>query len=150
NSCAIRVKAEQKLTSAAGRFREWKSERPGAILAVGGCVAQQEGERLLKRAPTVDFTFGPDQVSILPELIERAQSSRQRFSVTDFVDIENYSFLDARPKPGTVAVTALVTIQKGCDHHCAYCVVPATRGPEVSRPADEILAEVERLVGLGA
>jgi len=150
NSCAIREKAEQKLTSAAGRFREWKAERPGALLAVSGCVAQQEGERLLSRAPTVDFTFGPDQISILPSLIERARSSRARFSVTDFVDVEAYSFLDAKPQPGTVAVTALVTIQKGCDHHCAYCVVPATRGPEVSRPADDIVAEVARLVALGA
>jgi tRNA-2-methylthio-N6-dimethylallyladenosine synthase len=150
NSCSIREKAEQKVTSAAGRFREWKAERPGAILAISGCVAQQEGERLLKRAPLVDFTFGPDQIPQLPQLLERARTSKQRFSVTDFVDVESYSFLDAKPKAGGVAVTALVTIQKGCDHHCAYCVVPATRGPEVSRPVDEVVREVERLVAAGA
>ncbi len=150
NSCSIREKAEQKLTSAAGRLKAWKASRPGALVAISGCVAQQEGERLLKRAPIVDFTFGPDQIAILPDLIARAQSGGKRFSMTDFVDVESYSFLDAQPLPGSVAVTALVTIQKGCDHHCAYCVVPATRGPEVSRPADEIVREVERMVSLGA
>ncbi len=150
NSCSIREKAEHKVTSAAGSLREWKAGRPGALLAISGCVAQQEGERLLKRAPLVDFTFGPDQIAILPALIERASTQKTRFSMTDFIDVESYTFLDAKPKPGTVAVTALVTIQKGCDHHCAYCVVPATRGPEVSRPWREVVAEVERLVALGA
>jgi tRNA-2-methylthio-N6-dimethylallyladenosine synthase len=150
NSCSIREKAEQKLVSAAGRFREWKAERPGALLAVSGCVAQQEGERLLQRSPVVDFTFGPDQIPQLNDLILRARTTKQRFSVTDFVDVESYSFLDAQPKPGGVAVTALVTIQKGCDHHCAYCIVPATRGPEVSRNVDEVVREVERLVAAGA
>ena len=150
NSCSIREKAEQKVASAAGRLREWKTSRPGAVLAVGGCVAQQEGERFLKRAPLVDFTFGPDQIAILPSLIERSRRTRQRFSSTQFIEVEDYSFLDAKPVPGHVAVTALVTIQKGCDHHCAYCVVPATRGREVSRPADEVVREIERLVACGA
>ncbi len=152
NSCAIREKAEQKLTSAAGRYKAWKKERPDALLAISGCVAQQEGENLLKRAPVVDFTFGPDQIPQLVSLVERARSSRQRFSVTDFTDVESYSFLDAQPQklPGGAPVTALVTIQKGCDHHCAYCVVPATRGPEVSRPVDEVVREVVRLVEAGA
>ena len=152
NSCAIREKADQKLTSAAGRFKAWKKERPDALLAISGCVAQQEGESLLKRVPVVDFTFGPDQIPQLVALVERARTTSQRFSVTDFVDVESYSFLDAQPQhmPGGVAVTALVTIQKGCDHHCAYCVVPATRGPEVSRPVDEVVREVERLVEAGA
>ncbi|MEO6954707.1 MAG: tRNA (N6-isopentenyl adenosine(37)-C2)-methylthiotransferase MiaB [Polyangia bacterium] len=150
NSCAIREKAEQKLTSAAGRFKAWKKERPDALLAISGCVAQQEGANLLKRAPVVDFTFGPDQIPQLVALVERARTSKQRFSVTDFTDVESYTFLDARPKAGGTAVTALVTIQKGCDHHCAYCVVPATRGPEVSRPVDEVVREVVRLVEAGA
>ena len=150
NSCAIREKAEQKLTSAAGRFKAWKKARPDALLAISGCVAQQEGANLLKRAPVVDFTFGPDQIPQLVSLVERARTSRQRFSVTDFADVESYTFLDARPRVGGTAVTALVTIQKGCDHHCAYCVVPATRGPEVSRPVDEVVREVERLVAAGA
>ena len=150
NSCSIREKAEHKLASAAGRLRDWKRARPGAILAVGGCVATQEGERLLERAPLVDFTFGPDQIAILPSLVARAAATRARFAATAFTDVEDYTFLDANPAPGGVAVTALVTIQKGCDHHCAYCVVPATRGPEVSRPIDEVVREVERLCALGA
>jgi len=88
NSCSIREKSEQKLVSAAGRFREWKTR--GRVLAIGGCVAQQEGERLLHRSPLVDFTFGPDQIGVLPDLIERAERDRVRFAATDFVDVERY------------------------------------------------------------
>jgi tRNA-2-methylthio-N6-dimethylallyladenosine synthase len=113
-------------------------------------VAQQEGERLLRRLPLADFTFGPDQIPALASLLERQRRERRRFAATEVIDVEDYQFLDADPRPGEVRVTALVTIQKGCDNHCAYCVVPATRGREVSRPADEVLAEVRRFVALGA
>jgi tRNA-2-methylthio-N6-dimethylallyladenosine synthase len=150
NSCSVREKAEQKMASAAGRYRELKQQRPQLVVAIGGCVATQEGERLLARAPTADFTFGPDQIPDLAQLLARFSESRQRFSATDFTDVESYRFLPAQPRSGTVGTTALVTIQKGCDNHCAFCVVPATRGPEVSRPADEVVAEVARFCQLGA
>jgi tRNA-2-methylthio-N6-dimethylallyladenosine synthase len=150
NSCSVREKSEHKVASAAGRLKELKERRPGVVLAVGGCVAQQEGDRLLRRVPTADFTFGPDHIGAIPKLLERLRSERRRFAATDVIDVEDYRFLDADPRPGDVQVTALVTIQKGCDNHCAFCVVPATRGREVSRPADEVVAEVRRFVALGA
>jgi tRNA-2-methylthio-N6-dimethylallyladenosine synthase len=150
NSCAIREKAEHKVQSAAGRLKELKAQKPGLVLAVAGCVAQQEGERLLKRVPTADFTFGPDQIPSMSRLLARFEDKKRRFAATEVIDVEDYQFLDADPRPGEVKVTALVTIQKGCDNHCAYCVVPATRGREVSRPADEVVAEVARFVALGA
>ena len=150
NSCSVRDKSEHKVTSAAGRYRELKQARPGLVLAIGGCVAQQEGERLLRRSPTVDFAFGPDQIPALGDLVERFEVDRRRFAQTAFSDVESYEFLDAAPAPSDVRVTALVTIQKGCDNHCAFCIVPATRGREVSRPAAEVVAEVERFVRLGA
>jgi tRNA-2-methylthio-N6-dimethylallyladenosine synthase len=150
NSCSIREKAEHKVVSEAGRLRELKQLKPSLIVAIGGCVAQQEGDRLLKRAPVADFTFGPDQLVQLPRLLERFAADKRRFAATEVIDVEDYQFLDADPRPGATRVTALVTIQKGCDNHCAYCVVPATRGREVSRPADEVVAEVARFVAAGA
>lgn len=151
NSCAIREKSEHKLVSEAGRYRELKGARPDLILAVGGCVAQQEGERLLERAPMIDFSFGPDMIPQLAEMVARHENgARERFAATEVIDVEDYRFLSANPRPQDVAVTALVTIQKGCDNYCAYCIVPATRGKEVSRPADEVVAEVTRFVELGA
>jgi tRNA-2-methylthio-N6-dimethylallyladenosine synthase len=150
NSCSIREKAEHKVVSEAGRLRELKQLKPGLIVAIGGCVAQQEGEKLLRRAPVADFTFGPDQLVQLPRLLQRFATEKRRFAATEVIDVEDYQFLDADPRPGATKVTALVTIQKGCDNHCAYCVVPATRGREVSRPADEVVAEVSRFVAAGA
>jgi tRNA-2-methylthio-N6-dimethylallyladenosine synthase len=150
NTCSVREKAEAKVASAAGRFKELKDKRPGVVLAIGGCVAQQEGERLLKRIPVADFTFGPDQIPSLPDLLQRLSSGRRRFAATDVIDVEDYRFLTAEPRPGQVPVTALVTIQKGCDNHCAFCVVPATRGREVSRPWQEVVDEVQRFVDAGA
>src|SRR5579871_1142407 len=149
NTCSVREKSEAKVASAAGTFREWK-RKPGAILAIGGCVAQQEGDRLLKRIPLADVVCGPDQIAAVPSLLRRVRAERRRLVATDFLDVESYDFLDADPRPGDVRVTALVTIQKGCDNHCAYCIVPHTRGPEASRPADEVVAEVARFVALGA
>jgi tRNA-2-methylthio-N6-dimethylallyladenosine synthase len=150
NTCSVREKAESKVASAAGRFKELKRERPGLVLAIGGCVAQQEGERLLRRIPTADFTFGPDQIGSLPALLGRHADGRRRFAATDVIDVEDYRFLSAEPRPAATQVTALVTIQKGCDNHCAFCVVPATRGREVSRPWREVVDEVARYVAAGA
>ncbi len=150
NSCAIREKAEHKLVSAVGRFRPLKRDNPDLLLAIGGCMPTLEGQSLLDHLPLVDFTFGPDAIARLPDLIETAQRAKKRFSATAFTNIEEYEFLDADPSPSETPVTALVTIQKGCDNDCAYCVVPLTRGPEVSRPMGSVLAEVERFVECGA
>src|SRR2546423_6994190 len=114
NTCSVREKAEAKVASAAGRYRELKQQRPGVIVAIGGCVAQQEGDRLLKRIPVADFTFGPDQIPSLPELLDRRARERRRFAATEVIDVEDYRFLTAEPRPGQVPGTALVTIQKGC------------------------------------
>ena len=149
NTCSVREKAEAKVASAAGRYRALKAERPGVMVAIGGCVAQQEGDRLLKRIPVADFTFGPDQIPSLPELLER-RARGGRFAATEVIEVEDYRFLSAEPRVGQVPVTALVTIQKGCDNHCAFCVVPATRGREVSRPWQEVVDEVARFVAAGA
>ncbi|MEK6608899.1 MAG: tRNA (N6-isopentenyl adenosine(37)-C2)-methylthiotransferase MiaB [Myxococcota bacterium] len=150
NTCAIREKAEHKMASALGRLRPLKQARPDLLLAVGGCVPTLEGEPLLAQLPFVDFTFGPDAIPRLPALVDEATGGRRRFAAVAFTEVEAYDFLDAAPLPGDVRTTALVTIQKGCDNDCAYCVVPTTRGPEVSRPAGEVVAEVERFVAAGA
>ncbi len=149
NTCSVREKAEAKVASAAGRYRELKQARPEVMVAIGGCVAQQEGDRLLRRIPVADFTFGPDQIPSLGALVER-RGRGGRFAATEVTEVEDYRFLSAEPRPGQAAVTALVTIQKGCDNHCAFCVVPATRGREVSRPWQEVVDEVARYVAAGA
>ncbi|HEY3359891.1 MAG TPA: tRNA (N6-isopentenyl adenosine(37)-C2)-methylthiotransferase MiaB [Polyangia bacterium] len=150
NTCSIRAKAEAKVASAAARYGALKRRRPEVVVAVAGCVAQQEGGRLLERLPVVDLVFGPDNIARSADLIDRVRTSRGRVVATDFADPAAYSFLTADPRPGEVAVTALCTIQKGCDNRCAYCVVPSTRGPEVSRPLAEVVAEVARFVAAGA
>jgi tRNA-2-methylthio-N6-dimethylallyladenosine synthase len=185
NTCSIREKAEHKAASAAGRYKPLKDKNPSLVVAIGGCVAQQEGDALLRKIPVADLTFGPDQIPRLAEHFGRisgrsdggradgasaggasldgaaaqvpvARSTaipnryRLRLAKTEVIDVEDYEFLTADPRPGDVSVTALVTIQKGCDNYCAYCVVPNTRGREVSRPADEVLTEVGRFVALGA
>ena len=147
NTCAVREKAEQKLLSALGRYREHKDRR-GAILAVGGCVAQQEKGRLLKRVPYLDFVFGPDQIAKLPEMIARAVQ-RERFHETGWMDSAEYVFPRADPEAARGRATAFVTAMKGCDNVCAFCIVPHTRGREVSRPYADILAECSALAQVG-
>ena len=146
NTCAVREKAEQKLLSALGRYREHKARR-GAVIAVGGCVAQAEKERLLTRVPYVDFVFGPDHVGELPALVERA--GRERFAETGWMDAEEYLFPRADPEAARGRATAFVTVMKGCDNVCSFCIVPHTRGREVSRPADEVVAECAALAAVG-
>lgn len=150
NTCAIREKAEAKTGSAVGRVRPQKQRRPGVIIAVGGCVPTLEGQALLDDLPDVDLTFGPDAIGRLPDLLRRIERDGERIAAVDFTEVESYRFLDAEPRPDPLRVTALVTIQKGCDNDCAYCVVPSTRGPEVSRPVAEVTDEVERFVRAGA
>src|SRR5262249_18399662 len=150
NTCAIRENCENKVVSSAGTLKGLKQKNPDVMIAIGGCVATQRGEALLRQVPNADLVFGPDAIPRLPELIDTARLSRKRLAAVDFIDVESYEFLDAQPEPGDIRVTALVTIQKGCDNFCAYCVVPNTRGREVSRPLAEVVAEVERFVAAGA
>ncbi len=148
NTCAVREKAEQKLLSALGRYREVKARR-GALIAVSGCVAQQEKGRLLKRVPYVDFVFGPDNIGRLPEMIARAEAGRERFAETGWMDSEGYVFPRADAEAARGRATAFVTAMKGCDNVCAFCIVPHTRGREVSRPFPEIVAECAALADVG-
>ena len=147
NTCSVRDKAEQKLLSALGRYREHKARR-GALIAVGGCVAQQEKERLLRRVPYVDFVFGPDHVGRLPDLVARADR-QERFVETGWMDSEDYVFPRADPEAARGRASAFVTAMKGCDNVCSFCIVPRTRGREVSRPYPEVIAEVDALAAVG-
>jgi len=148
NTCAIREKAEEKMVSALGRYRAVKMMRR-ALIGVAGCVAQQEKARLLKRAPFVDFVFGPDAISKLPEILSRVERDRERVVETAWVDSEHYVFPRAEPETSRGKVTEFVTVMKGCDNVCSFCVVPHTRGREVSRHFGEVLAEVADLSRVG-
>ena len=148
NTCSIREKAEDKMLSALGRYRALKLSR-GALLGVGGCVAQQEKERLLKKVPYLDFVFGPDNIGKLPEILARVEQDRVRVVETAWVDSEEYVFPRADPASSSGKVTEFVTVMKGCDNVCSFCVVPHTRGREVSRPFAEVLAEVADLARVG-
>src|SRR5438105_3329063 len=147
NTCAIREKAEDKLYSALGRYRILKSRR-GTRIGVAGCVAQQEKARLLQRAPYVDFVLGPDQLAKVPALVRRAEEGHRSLE-TGWVPSEEYLFPQADPESSRGRATAFVTAMKGCDNVCSFCVVPRTRGREVSRPYAEIVGEVAALVGVG-
>ena len=148
NTCAIREKAEDKMHSALGRYRQVKLQR-GAVIGVGGCVAQQEKAKLLERSPWVDFVFGPDAIGNLPQILDRVAQDRVRVVDTAWVDSEEYVFPRADPETSRGKVTEFVTIMKGCDNVCAFCVVPHTRGREVSRPFVEVLSEVADLTRVG-
>jgi tRNA-2-methylthio-N6-dimethylallyladenosine synthase len=148
NTCSIREKAEDKMLSALGRYRLVKLSR-GALIAVGGCVAQQEKDRLLKKAKFIDVVFGTDAIAKLPELLERAQADRVQAVETAWVDADEYSFPRADPETSRGKVTEFVTVMKGCDNVCSFCVVPHTRGREVSRPSGEVLAQVADLTRVG-
>jgi tRNA-2-methylthio-N6-dimethylallyladenosine synthase len=131
-----------------GRYRAVKARR-GALIAVAGCVAQQEKERLLRQVPAIDFVFGPDQLARLPELLARAGAGAGRFAETGWMEAEDYVFPRADPGAARGRATAFVTAMKGCDNVCAFCVVPQTRGREVSRPFTEVVAEAEALAAVG-
>ncbi|HEY8426928.1 MAG TPA: tRNA (N6-isopentenyl adenosine(37)-C2)-methylthiotransferase MiaB [Sandaracinaceae bacterium] len=147
NTCSVREKAEHKLMSALGTVRPFKAERD-VVVAVAGCVAQQEGERLLARAPFVDVVIGPDNIPELPALVEHARNGGPPIARTVF-DLDDPRFLSATPSASRCEVTSYVTVMKGCDERCTFCVVPYTRGPERYRSADEIVAEVRALVAGG-
>ncbi|MBX3271941.1 MAG: tRNA (N6-isopentenyl adenosine(37)-C2)-methylthiotransferase MiaB [Sandaracinaceae bacterium] len=145
NTCSVREKAEHKLMSALGTVRGLKEARRGVVIAVAGCVAQQEGERLLQKARFVDVVIGPDHVAELPALVARARGGAAPVARTVF-DVHAPAFLDATPSPERLEVSAFVTVMKGCDERCTYCVVPYTRGPERYRPADAIVGEIRAMV----
>lgn len=148
NTCSVRDKAEQKMLSQLGRLAPLKDYNDELVLGVAGCVAQQEGERLLKKVPHLDLVFGPDHIAELPGLVERARN-RERVSETRFTKRKDFTFIEAEPREET-RVSEFVTIMKGCDKVCSFCIVPFTRGREVSKPADAVVSEVERLVAAGA
>ncbi|NOY44240.1 MAG: tRNA (N6-isopentenyl adenosine(37)-C2)-methylthiotransferase MiaB [Deltaproteobacteria bacterium] len=148
NTCAIREKAEQKLFSQLGRYRLLKDRRPDLTIAVGGCVAQDAGRRLFRRAPYVDLVFGTHVLHDVPDLVARVRRTGRRIVATpEEQDPERLEAFYAHHRAR--AVTAYVTVMQGCDNYCAYCIVPYVRGRELSRPVDEVVAEVERLVAQG-
>ncbi|MGD8911328.1 MAG: tRNA (N6-isopentenyl adenosine(37)-C2)-methylthiotransferase MiaB [Candidatus Thiodiazotropha sp.] len=144
NTCSIREKAQEKVFSQLGRWRPWKEKNPSLIIGVGGCVASQEGEAIRQRAPYVDIVFGPQTLHRLPEMIRQARSERMPVVDVTFPEIEKF---DRLPAPRAEGPTAYVSVMEGCSKYCTYCVVPFTRGEEISRPFDDVIAEV---VGLAA
>jgi tRNA-2-methylthio-N6-dimethylallyladenosine synthase len=142
NTCSVREKAEDKVYSQLGVWKQLKAKKPSLIIGVGGCVASQEGDGLVKRAPFVDLVFGPQTLHRLPEMIAALRrTGRSQVDVT-FPEIEKF---DSLPTPQTGRATAFVSIMEGCSKYCSFCVVPYTRGDEVSRPFDGVMAEVRAL-----
>jgi len=148
NTCSVREKAEHKLNSAVGLLKPLKQAKPGFTLVVAGCMAQQEGEALLKRIPYVDVLIGPDNIADLPTLIDEAQQSGRSQARAVF-DLEDPRFLQATARSDGNDVSAFVTVMKGCDERCSFCIVPYTRGSERYRSGDDIVREVQRLVDGG-
>ena len=146
NTCSIREKAQEKVFSELGRWKALKDERPQLVIGVGGCVASQEGDAIRARAPYVDIVFGPQTLHRLPELLNEARCTHQPVIDISFPEIEKF---DCLPAPRADGPTAFVSIMEGCSKYCSFCVVPYTRGEEVSRPFDDILAEVVALAGQG-
>ncbi|MGI4847724.1 MAG: tRNA (N6-isopentenyl adenosine(37)-C2)-methylthiotransferase MiaB [Janthinobacterium lividum] len=146
NTCSVREKAQEKVFSDLGRLREIKLRRPGMMIGVGGCVASQEGEAIIKRAPYVDMVFGPQTLHRLPEMLtQRRNSGRSQVDIS-FPEIEKF---DNMPPARVEGPTAFVSIMEGCSKYCSYCVVPYTRGEEVSRRFEDVLAEVADLAAQG-
>jgi tRNA-2-methylthio-N6-dimethylallyladenosine synthase len=147
NTCSVREKAVQKVRSAVGTFRGLKAENPDLVIGVTGCVAQQEGRALLDKMPLLDFVVGPDNVVKLGDIVSRARA-RERAIAVDWVPAKvEYPWIDAEPRPG--ATSAYVTIMKGCNNVCSFCIVPHVRGRERYRAPEDIVREVERHVSVG-
>lgn len=146
NTCSIREKADRKIYGTLGRLRRWKGGRPGRLIAVGGCLAQQGGETLKERAPHVDIVFGTHSIARLPDLVRSAERRELAVAVDLSGDTGHWEVL---PYLAEGASSTMVTIMQGCDNYCAYCVVPYVRGPEISRPSADVLAEVRTLAERG-
>lgn len=146
NTCSIREKAQEKVFSMLGQWRELKEKKPELVIGVGGCVASQEGDAILKRAPYVDMVFGPQTLHRLPEMYEQVMQSGKASVDISFPEIEKF---DRLPEPRAEGPSAYVSIMEGCSKYCSYCVVPYTRGEELSRPFDDVLAETFSLAAQG-
>jgi tRNA-2-methylthio-N6-dimethylallyladenosine synthase len=146
NTCSVREKAQEKVFSQLGRWRKLKDKNPDLVIGVGGCVASQEGDAIMKRAPYVDMVFGPQTLHRLPKMYDEVTKSHQPSVDISFPEIEKF---DALPAPKVEGVTAFVSIMEGCSKYCSFCVVPYTRGEEFSRPFDDVIAEVYSLAEQG-
>ncbi|MEQ1621154.1 MAG: tRNA (N6-isopentenyl adenosine(37)-C2)-methylthiotransferase MiaB [Methylococcales bacterium] len=146
NTCSIREKAQEKVFSALGKWRRIKDKRPDVIIGVGGCVASQEGDALQKRAPFVDIVFGPQTLHRLPQLLDAARQQHKPQVDVSFPEIEKF---DALPEPRAEGPKAFVSVMEGCSKYCTFCVVPYTRGEEISRPLDDVVAEISSLAKQG-
>ncbi|MEW8210736.1 MAG: tRNA (N6-isopentenyl adenosine(37)-C2)-methylthiotransferase MiaB [Candidatus Thiodiazotropha taylori] len=146
NTCSIREKAQEKVFSQLGRWRPWKERNPALIIGVGGCVASQEGDAIRQRAPYVDLVFGPQTLHRLPDMVQQVRREHAPLVDVSFPEIEKF---DRLPEPRAEGPTAYVAVMEGCSKYCTYCVVPFTRGEEISRPFDDVIAEVAGLAGQG-
>ncbi|MEA3302828.1 MAG: tRNA (N6-isopentenyl adenosine(37)-C2)-methylthiotransferase MiaB [Pseudomonadota bacterium] len=146
NTCSVREKAQEKVFHQLGRWRKLKQHNPDLIIGVGGCVASQEGEAISRRAPCVDLVFGPQTLHRLPNMIDQARTSRQAVVDISFPEIEKF---DRLPEPRAEGASAFVSIMEGCSKYCTFCVVPYTRGEEISRPFDDVLHEIVQLAEQG-
>ncbi len=146
NTCSIREKAQEKVFSQLGRWRPWKEKNPQLVIGVGGCVASQEGDAIRERAPYVDLVFGPQTLHRLPMMLNEARAKHGAVVDVSFPEIEKF---DCLPEPKADGPSAFVSIMEGCSKYCTYCVVPYTRGEEISRPFDDVIAEVAQLAEQG-
>jgi tRNA-2-methylthio-N6-dimethylallyladenosine synthase len=146
NTCSIREKAQEKVFSQLGRWRPWKQRRPELVIGVGGCVASQEGDAIRERAPYVDLVFGPQTLHRLPQMLAEARGRHGPVVDVSFPQIEKF---DCLPEPRAEGPSAFVSVMEGCSKYCTYCVVPYTRGEEISRPFDDVIAEVAQLAEQG-
>ena len=146
NTCSIREKAQEKVFSELGRWKELKDRKPSLVIGVGGCVASQEGEAIRDRAPCVDLVFGPQTLHRLPQMLDEARRARRPVIDVSFPEIEKF---DCLPAPRADGPTAFVSVMEGCSKYCSFCVVPYTRGEEVSRPFDDVIVECVALAAQG-
>jgi tRNA-2-methylthio-N6-dimethylallyladenosine synthase len=146
NTCSVREKAQEKVFSLLGTWRPFKDLRPDVIIGVGGCVASQEGDAIARRAPFVDLVFGPQTLHRLPQMLDAARTAGRAQVDISFPEIEKF---DSLPEPRAEGATAFVSVMEGCSKYCTFCVVPYTRGEEVSRPFDDVITEVVKLTRQG-
>ncbi len=146
NTCSVREKAQEKVFSQLGRWRQLKQKNPALVIGVGGCVASQEGDAIRARAPFVDMVFGPQTLHRLPQMLDRVRDAREPVVDVSFPEIEKFDHL---PAPKMDGVKAFVSVMEGCSKYCTFCVVPYTRGEEISRPLDDVIAEVAELARQG-
>ena len=146
NTCSIREKAQEKVFHQLGRWKNLKKDNPNLLIGVGGCVASQEGDAIRQRAPFVDMVFGPQTLHRLPEMIKQVTGTAESVVDVSFPEIEKF---DRLPEPKADGATAFVSIMEGCSKYCTFCVVPYTRGEEVSRPLDDVLYEIAQLAEQG-